>query len=116
MISDQYGPFALKTIPATAHEAPYTLDGLAMIDAGKRIKEHYADTGGFTDYVFTMCALLGYQFSPRLPNLSSLTLYGMDGVNVPNAMKELITAKANITRIEKQWPDINRHLSHGRTN
>ncbi|WGL99879.1 Tn3 family transposase (plasmid) [Arsenophonus sp. aPb] len=51
-VSDQYGPFALKTIPATAHEAPYILDGLTMNDAGKRIKEHYADTGGFTDHVF----------------------------------------------------------------
>lgn len=66
-----------------------------MHDAGKRIKEHYADTGEFTAHVFVMCALLGYQFSPRLRNLSSLTLYDMDGVSVHKSMKELITAKAN---------------------
>jgi len=51
-VSDQYGPFAMKTIPATAHEAPYILDGLTMNDTGKRIKEHYADTGGFTDHAW----------------------------------------------------------------
>ncbi len=110
-VSDQYGTFALKNIPATAHEAPYILDGLTMNDAGKRIKEHYADTGGFTDHVFAMCALLGYQFSPKLRNLSSLKLSGMDGVSVPKAMKELISARANITRIEKQWPDIIRLIA-----
>jgi TnpA family transposase len=52
-----------------------------MNDTGKRIKEHYADTGGFTDHVFAMCSLLGYQFVPRLRNLSSLNLYGMPRYN-----------------------------------
>lgn len=110
-LSDQYGPFAIKTIPATAHEAPYILDGLTMNDTGKRIKEHYADTGGFTDHVFAMCALLGYQFAPRLRNLSSLNLYGMQGINLPKVMQELIRAKINIARIENQWPDIIRLIA-----
>ncbi len=105
-VSDQYGPFAVKTIPATAHEAPYILDGLTMNEAGKRIKEHYADTGGFTDHVFAMCSLLGYQFAPRLRNLSSLSLYGMKGINIPKLMKNLITDNVNLSRIENQWPDI----------
>ena len=53
-----------------------------------------------------MCALLGYQFAPRLRNLSSLRLYGMSGITIPKLMKELINAKANIVRIEQQWSDI----------
>ena len=105
-LSDQYGPFTIKTIPATAHEAPYILDGLTMNDTGRRIREHYADTGGFTDHVFAMCALLGYQFAPRLRNLSSLSLYGMKDITIPKVMKELVSAKANMTRIQDQWPDI----------
>lgn len=105
-ISSQYGPFAIRTIPATAHEAPYILDGLTMNDTGKRIKEHYADTGGFTDHVFAMCALLGYQFAPRLRNLSSLRLYNMKGITLPKEMKDLIQAKVSILRIEQQWPNI----------
>jgi len=105
-LSDQYGPFAIKTIPATASEAPYILDGLTMNDTGRRIKEHYTDTGGFSDHIFAMCALLGYQFAPRLRNLSSLRLYGMKEIKVPRVMKELIKVKANVSRIEQQWPDI----------
>lgn len=109
--SDQYGPYAMKTIPATAHEAPYILDGLTMNEAGKRIKEHYADTGGFTDHVFSMCALLGYQFAPRLRNLSSLNLYGMKGLTLPKVMKELVTARASLSRIENQWSNIIRLIA-----
>jgi TnpA family transposase len=110
-VSDQYAPFAMKTIPATAHEAPYILDGLTMNDTGKRIKEHYADTGGFTDHVFALCALLGYQFAPRLRNLSSLRLYGMQGVTPTKILQELITARVNLTRIEQQWSDIVRLIA-----
>ena len=58
-LSDQFGPFATQTIPATANEAPYILDGLLMNEAGRNIREQYADTGGFTDHVFAVTALLG---------------------------------------------------------
>lgn len=53
-----YGPFATQTIPATVNEAPYILDGLLMNETGKRIKEQYADTGGFTDHVFGITSIL----------------------------------------------------------
>src|SRR3546814_11888052 len=51
-VSDQYAPFATQVIPATVSEAPYILDGLLMNDAGRRVRQHFADTGGFTDHVF----------------------------------------------------------------
>ena len=48
-VSDRFSPFATQTIPATVHEAPYILDGLLMNETGRRGREQYADTGGFTD-------------------------------------------------------------------
>jgi hypothetical protein len=47
-VSDQYAPFATQIIPATVSEAPYILDGLLMNDTGRQVREHFADTGGFT--------------------------------------------------------------------
>ena len=47
-VSDRFSPFATQTIPATVHEAPYILDGLLMNETGRRVREQYADTGGFT--------------------------------------------------------------------
>ncbi|HRX75346.1 MAG TPA: Tn3 family transposase, partial [Hyphomonas sp.] len=73
-VSDQFGPFATQTIPATVNEAPYILDGLLMTDAGQKIREQYADTGGFTDHVFAVTALLGFQFIPRIRDLPSKRL------------------------------------------
>ena len=80
-VSDQFGPFATQTIPATVNEAPYILDGLLMTDAGQKIREQYADTGGFTDHVFAVTALLGFQFIPRIRDLPSKRLYLFDLVS-----------------------------------
>ncbi|MEZ5834861.1 MAG: Tn3 family transposase [Geminicoccaceae bacterium] len=64
-MSDQFSPFA-TSIPATANEAPFILDGLLMTETGKRIREQYADTGGLSDIVFAVTALLAYRFIPSI--------------------------------------------------
>ncbi|GAA3273465.1 hypothetical protein GCM10020258_50460 [Sphingomonas yabuuchiae] len=64
--SDQRAPYHVKVISAATHEAPYVLDGLTSHGTDLRIVEHYTDTGGATDHVFALCAMLGFRFCPRL--------------------------------------------------
>ena len=68
-LSDQFGAFYTKVIAATAHEAPHILDGLLLHGTSLRIEEHATDTGGFTEIVFGLCALLGFRFVPRIRDL-----------------------------------------------
>ena len=82
-VSDRFSPFATQTIPATVHEAPYILDGLLMNETGRRVREQYADTGGFTDHVFAACSILGYAFVPRIRDLPSKRLYVFERAGVP---------------------------------
>ena len=105
-VSDQFGPFATQTIPATVNEAPYILDGLLMTDAGQKIREQYADTGGFTDHVFAVTALLGFQFIPRIRDLPSKRLYLFDPASCPKELKGLIGGKIKERLITANWPDI----------
>lgn len=105
-VSDQFGPFATQTIPATVNEAPYILDGLLMTDAGQKIREQYADTGGFTDHVFAVTALLGFQFLPRIRDLPSKRLYLFDPAACPKELKGLIGGKIKEPLIAANWPDI----------
>ena len=58
-VSDQFVPFATQLNTAMVNEGPYILDGLLMNETGRRTREQYADTGGFTDLVFVVTALLG---------------------------------------------------------
>ncbi len=105
-VSDQFGPFATQTIPATVNEAPYILDGLLKTDAGQKICEQYADTGGFTDHVFAVTALLGFQFIPRIRDLPSKRLYLFDPGACPKELKGLTGGKIKEPLITANWPDI----------
>lgn len=105
-VSDQFGPFATQTIPATVNEAPYILDGLLMTDAGRKVTEQYADTGGFTDHVFAVTALLGFQFIPRIRDLPSKRLYLFNPSACPKELTGLIGGKIREPVISSNWPDI----------
>ena len=105
-VSDQFGPFATQTIPATVNEAPYILDGLLMTGAGQNTREQYADTGGFTDHVFAVTALLGFQFIPRIRDLPSKRLYLFDPAACPKELRGLIGGKIKEPLITANWPDI----------
>lgn len=110
-VSDQFGPFATQNIPATVNEAPYILDGLLMNEVGKKIKEQYADTGGFTDHVFAATALLSYRFVPRIRDLPSKRLYLFDPVAAPKEIRGLVGGKIRETLITENWPDILRAVA-----
>jgi TnpA family transposase len=110
-VSDQYAPFATQVIPATVSETPYILDGLLMNDAGRRVRQHFADTGGFTDHVFAACALLGYRFAPRIRDLPQKRLYAFTPNATPANVRALVGGKINEPLIERNWPDILRIMA-----
>ena len=105
-VSDRFGPFASRAIPATAHEAPFILDGLLGSKAGREVREHYADTGGFTDHVFGLSALLGIAFAPRIRDLPSKRLYAFDPGTAPEELRPVIGGRIKTELIEAAWPDI----------
>lgn len=43
-----------------------------------RHREHYTDTHGFTEQLFGLCYLLGFQFAPRFKDLADQQLYKID--------------------------------------
>lgn len=110
-VSDQFGPFATQNIPATVNEAPYILDDLLMNEVGKKIKEQYADTGGFTDHVFAATALLSYCFVPRIRDLPSKRLYLFDPAAAPKEIRALVGGKIREKLIRENWPDILRAVA-----
>ena len=105
-VSDRFAPFATQAIPATVNEAPYILDGLLMNETGRRIREQYADTGGFTDHVFAATSILGYRFVPRIRNLPSKRIYVFEPAACPRELRELIGGKVRERLIADNWPGI----------
>lgn len=110
-VSDQYAPFAPQVIPATVNEAPYILDGLLMNEAGRKVKEQYADTGRFTDLVFAATSLLGYMFIPGIRDLPSKRLHVFEPKAVPTELKGLTGDRIREATVIANWPDVLRAVA-----
>ncbi|EJU11811.1 transposase for transposon Tn3926 [Sphingomonas sp. LH128] len=77
-----------------------------MNEAGRRIEEQYADTGGFTDHLFGISAMLGYRLVLRIRDLPSKRLYVFDPAATPAELRPLVGGKAREALIVSNWPDL----------
>lgn len=105
-VTDQFAPFHTQRIGGTAHEAPYVLDGLLCHDSSLQIKDHFVDTGGFSDHVFAATSFLGFRFIPRIRGLEDHRLYAFDSDAAPANIRPLIARKIDETLILDNWPEM----------
>ena len=110
----------LRPLPPEVYSAPHFNDNCLIVvsaafvrfrdgytcETGRRITEQYADTGGFTDLVFAITALLAYRFIPRIRDLPSKRLHVFEPKRVPKDLKGLIGDRIRENTIIANWPDI----------
>ena len=72
--SDQFTGFHGIVIPGTLRDSLFILEGLLEQETGLRPHEVMSDTAGYSDLVFGLFWLLGYQFSPRLADLRRVSV------------------------------------------
>jgi TnpA family transposase len=105
-LSDQYGYFSILPISPTESEAAYVLDGLFDQDTILDIQEHFTDTGGASDHVFGLFALIGKRFAPRLRNLKDRKFHTFEKGDAYPALSNHIGAPINATLILDHWNDL----------
>jgi TnpA family transposase len=114
-LSDRYGPFFSKLIAATASEALHVLDALLYHQSEVSPRRHHTDGGGDSDHVFALCALLGFQFAPRIPDLKHRRLYSFDKSSAYPTLEPMIAGRINVALIRAHWPEILRVIASIRT-
>ena len=105
-LSDRYGPFFTKVIAATASEALHVLDALLYHQSEVTTRRHHTDGGGDSEHVFALCALLGFQFAPRIPDLRHRRLYSFGKPTDHPTLAPLIGGRINVALIRTYWADI----------
>ncbi|WP_137935490.1 Tn3 family transposase [Mesorhizobium comanense] len=105
-LSDQYGYFSILPISPTESEAAFVLDGLFDQDTILDIQEHFTDTGGASDHVFGLFALIGKRFAPRLRNLKDRKFHTFEKGDAYPALSNHIGAPINTTLILDHWDDL----------
>jgi TnpA family transposase len=102
-ISDQYAVYGTKAISCGPREALYVLDGLLENNTILNIKAHTTDTHGFTEIIFALCYLLGYDFMPRIRDLKDQQLYKTDKTKSYGIFDSLLNKTADVDIVEEQW-------------
>ena len=114
-VSDQHGPYSVRVMSATSHEAPYVLDGLLHHGTVLRVGTHYTDTGGASDHVFILCAMLGIQFCPRLRDFPDRKLATVEPASAYADLAPIVGRRVKIDVIREHWGEILRLVASLKT-
>jgi TnpA family transposase len=82
------------------------LKGLLNQETGLNPKELMTDTASYTDMIFGLFHVLGYQFSPRLADLGESRFWRMGASADYGVLNGLARQTINQNLIEQNWDDI----------
>jgi len=104
--SDQFTGFHGIAVPGTVRDSLYVLDGLLEQQTCLQPIEIMTDTHGYTDIVFGLFWLLGYQFSPRLADLGESRFWRIDKNADYGGLNGISRNNINTGLIAKNWDDL----------
>lgn len=105
-LSDQFTGFHHVVIPGTLREALYVLEGLLDHTSQLRPKEVMTDTNSYTDVVFGLFWLLGFQFSPRLAHLTDRRFWRISRQTDYGIFNPIARSTISPKRILNHWDDL----------
>ena len=105
-VSDQFTGFHGLVVPGTLRDSLVVLVGLLEQKTGLQPRELMTDTAGYSDIVFGLFWLLGYQFSPRLADTGEARFWRLDPDADYGVLDGLARQRVKVTLIETLWDDM----------
>jgi len=105
-LSDQFAGFHAIVVPGTLRDSLYILDGLLEQQTTLQPVELMTDTAGYSDQVFGLFRLLGYQFSPRLADIGSARFWRITRDADYGQLSGLVRHQINTDLIATHWDDL----------
>src|SRR2546422_4922934 len=105
-VNDQYSGIGAIVVPGTVRDSLYVLDLLLNTDGGPRPEMVVTDQASYTDIVFGLFRILGYQFSPRIADLTDTRFWRVDAAADYGSLNSIARSKVRLNRIRESWPDM----------
>ncbi|MBF8984715.1 Tn3 family transposase [Lutibacter sp. B2] len=90
-VSDQYTPYYVQMLEG--RDSNHVLDGLLYHETSLEIYDHSTDTAGYTEQMFALTYLLGFNFKPRIKNLQQQQLYAFESFEMNDIKFKKINKK-----------------------
>ncbi|WP_261574656.1 Tn3 family transposase [Frankia gtarii] len=109
-VNDQVAGIGQMVVPGTPRDSLHVLDTLLNLDGGVRPEMVATDNASYSDMVFGLFSLLGYNFSPRFRDLADQRFWRAELPGVPSgeygALEPLARNRVNLGKVVTHWPDM----------
>ncbi len=106
LASDQYTGLNAVTVPGTLRDSLNLLAVVLEQETDLSPVEIMTDTAGYTDAIFGVFHLLGYQFSPRIADVGGARFWRADPKADYGALDGLAAHKINLRLVAEHWDDL----------
>ena len=106
LISDQFTGLNAIIVPGTLQDSLVLLAVVLEQQTELDPTEIMTDTGAYTDVVFGLFWLLGYQFSPRIAHIGGARYWRIDPVADYGPLNGVARHKINTALIAEHWDDL----------
>jgi TnpA family transposase len=106
LVSDRFTGLNGIAVPGTLRDSLVLLSVVLEQQTELQPTEIMTDTGAYTDTIFGIFHLLGYQFSPRLADIGGSRFWRADGKADYGALDALAAQRINVTQIAQHWEDL----------
>jgi TnpA family transposase len=93
-------------VPGTLRDSLFILDAIHNRDGGPKPEVVITDTASYSDIVFGLFAICGYQFSPLLADITDTRLWRFDLAASYGPFDQLSRHRIQLARVLAHWPDM----------
>lgn len=106
LVSDQFTGLNAITVPGTLRDSLVLLSVVLEQETELEPTEIMTDTGAYTDVIFGIFWLLGYQFSPRIADVGGTRFWRVDAKADYGPLDKLASHKVRTGLIAEHWDDL----------
>ena len=111
MISDQAVGLAGKVISGTPKDTLQVVDLVYNPDGGPQPEVLITDQGSYSDVVFGIVTLLGFDYRPVLADLPDAKLWRINASADYGTLDKTARGRLDLDKIRRHWPDILRVIA-----
>lgn len=106
MLNDQASGLGGKVVAGTPRDSLHVLDVLYDRDGGKRPETVVTDTASYSDIVYGLLTLTGFNYAPQLADLPDQKLWRIDTKADYGPFNAVVRGRIDVAKIERNWDGI----------
>ena len=106
LVNDQAVGLAGRVVSGTPRDSLHLIDLIYRQEGGRRPEVIITDTGSYSDIVFGLLRLLGFDYRPQLADLPDAKLWRIDPAADYGPLTAAARGRIDLGRVRQHWGDI----------